>query len=104
MLNLAVIEGRWWESGNLTVRDLFETIAAALRENPDAYHYEMFNNGHSLGEVIPRVARKPQIKNLYIAAHGDEMAHMVPRLKQMKITGSPERCSGTSWQKCRVVA
>ena len=72
MLNLAVVESRWWESGNLSVRGLFETIAACLKENPDAYHYEMFNNGNSLGEVITRIARKPHIRNLYIAAHGDE--------------------------------
>lgn len=72
MLNLAVVESRWWESGNLSVRGLFETIAACLKENPDAYHYEMFNNGNSLNEAITRIARKRHIRNLYIAAHGDE--------------------------------
>ncbi len=73
MLDLAVVESRWWEEGNHSVRGIFELIAAVRhQENPHAYHYEMFNNAASLKEIVPRVAKKKNIRNLVIAAHGDE--------------------------------
>ena len=72
MLDLAVVESRWWEKGNQSVRGVFELIAAVRNENPHAYHYEMFNNAASLKEIVPRVAKKKNIRNLVIAAHGDE--------------------------------
>ena len=56
MLDLAVVESRWWEKGNVSVRGLFEVIAAILKAGPDAYHYEMFNNRDSLKEIVPRIA------------------------------------------------
>ena len=72
MLDLAVVESRWWEAGNVSVRGLFEVIASILKDNQDAYHYEMFSNGDSLKEIVPRIARKNYIRNLVIAAHGDQ--------------------------------
>ncbi|MCY4478330.1 MAG: hypothetical protein OXB97_00355 [Rhodospirillales bacterium] len=71
-LDVAVVESRWWEEGNTSVRGLFEIIATIKRDNPDAYHYEMFNNAPSLKEIIHRVSKKEYIRNLYIAAHGWE--------------------------------
>ena len=70
-LDLAVVESRWWTEGNTSVRALFDTIASIRKGNPDAYHYEMFNNGASLQEIVPRIARKSDIRNLVIATHGD---------------------------------
>ena len=72
MLDLAVVESRWWDEGNQSVRGVFELIAAVRKENPHAYHYEMFNNADSLREIVPRIAKKKNIRNLVIAAHGDE--------------------------------
>ena len=74
MLDLAVIESRWWGTGNVSVRGLFDLISGILRNNPDAYHHEMFNNAASLREIVPRTAGKKHIKNLVIAAHGDATA------------------------------
>ena len=74
MLDLAVVESRWWEKGNASVRGLFELIATIRKENPHAYHYEMFNNQDSLREVVCRIARRQHVRNLVIAAHGDDTA------------------------------
>lgn len=69
-LDVAVVETRWWRQGNTSVRGLFELIATIQKNNPDSYHYEMYNNSASLEEIIGRVSRKRGIRNLYIAAHG----------------------------------
>lgn len=70
MLDVAVIEARWWKKGNTSVRGLFELIATIEKDNPDSYHYEMYNNSTSLEEIVDRVSRKRCVRNLYIAAHG----------------------------------
>ncbi len=70
-LDLAVIESRWWTTGNHSVRGLFELLATIHKDNPHAYHYEMFNNSASLEEIIRRVSAKSDIHNLYIATHGN---------------------------------
>lgn len=71
-LDLAVLESRWWETGNDSVRGLFDMLAGMHKDNPFAYHYEMFNNADSLKELIPRVAQMRDVHNIYIGAHGDE--------------------------------
>lgn len=42
-LDLAVIESRWWDTSNDSVRGLFDLLAGMRKDNPFAYHYEMFN-------------------------------------------------------------
>ena len=69
-MSLAVIESRWWGEGNDSVRGFFDTLVALRELEPNAYYYEMFNNRASLGEVVPRLARR--VKAIYIAAHGDQ--------------------------------
>ena len=71
-LDVAVVESRWWEDGNTSVRGLFDLIATIKKGNPDKYYYEMFNNACSLKEIICRASEKDEIRNLYIAAHGWE--------------------------------
>ena len=71
-LNLALIESRWWEDGNDSVRGAFDTLAGILVNNPFGYHYEMFSTADSIREMIPRIARTKDIHHLHIAAHGDE--------------------------------
>ena len=71
-MDLAVIESRWWQKGNHSVKETFDTLAGVYSDNPFDYHYEMFNNGESLKEVIPRVAQQQSVHYVYIAAHGDE--------------------------------
>ena len=78
-LDLAVIESRWWQEGNHSVRPVFDTLAATLTDNPYAYHYEMFNSAESLKELVARLVEKhPAIHHLYIAAHGDAQSLGVP--------------------------
>lgn len=69
-LDLAVLESRWWEEGNSSVRGLFDLLADIRKDNPSAYHYEMFNNVDSLREIIHRIV--PRVSNIYIASHGNE--------------------------------
>ena len=97
-LDLAVIEARWWGSGNHSVRGLFELLATIRKNNPHAYHYEMFNNSDSLTEVIHRVSKKPAIRNLYIATHGNrnsifagEGTNRIPREKLGEMLGNVGR-------------
>lgn len=71
-LDLAVIESRWWDQSNDSVRGLFEMLAGVLLDNPFGFHYEMFSNAASLREIIPRVAAEKDVHNLYIGAHGDD--------------------------------
>ena len=71
-LDLAVIESRWWERSNDSVRGLFDMLAGIHHSNPFAYHYEMFNSSDSLRDVIRRVADDSDIHNVYIGAHGSD--------------------------------
>ena len=69
-MSLAVIESRWWDEGNDSVRGFFDTLGALHELEPNEYYYEMFNNGASLREIATRLALRVQA--IYIAAHGDE--------------------------------
>ena len=69
-LDLAVIESRWEEDGNSSVRGLFDLLADIHEDNPSDYHYEMFNNQASLEEIILRTAGRK--RNLYIASHAND--------------------------------
>ena len=71
-LDLAVLESRWWKTSNDSVRGLFDMLAGMHKDNPFAYHYEMFNNADSLRELIPRIAKMKDVHNIYIGAHGAE--------------------------------
>lgn len=71
-LDLAVIESRWWDRSNDSVRGLFDMLAGIHYGNPFAYHYEMFNSTESLRDVIGRVAHNSDIRNVYIGAHGSD--------------------------------
>lgn len=71
-LNLAVIESRWWNEGNDSVKGVFDTLAGIVVGNPFGYHYEMFNTEDSIKEMVPRIARRKDIHHIYVAAHGDK--------------------------------
>lgn len=70
-LHLAVIEARWGNHTEWSVRPYYETLASIFCNNPNAYHYEMFNNAGSFRESLPGVARTVGIRNIVIAAHSD---------------------------------
>ena len=71
-LDLAVIESRWYDRSNDSVRGLFDVLAGMHKDNPFAYHYEMFNTASSLREIIHRISKQDDIHNVYVAAHGTE--------------------------------
>lgn len=69
-LRLAVIEGRWWEDYNTSVRSLFDVLSDILIRTPHGYHYEMFNNKDGFRDVVQRIGGKWGFHYLYVAAHG----------------------------------
>ena len=68
---LAVVESRWWASGNNSVRPLFETLAGIVEGNPHSVRYDMFVEEASLAAIIADIAEKPELHSIYIGAHGD---------------------------------
>ncbi|MGJ0454957.1 MAG: hypothetical protein ACR65T_17250 [Methylocystis sp.] len=68
---LSVIESRWWQEGNDSVRPLFETLAGIVEGNPHSVRYDMFIEEASLSELINDVARNSHLHSIYIGAHGD---------------------------------
>jgi hypothetical protein len=69
---LAIIEARWSDYGNNSVRPLFETLAGILDGNPHSVRYDMFVEEASLSQIISDIANKRNFHSLYIGAHGDE--------------------------------
>lgn len=70
-LDLAVIESRWWNEGNDSVRGIFDMLAGIHAGNPFGYHYEMFSGADSIVEILRRIATRRDIHHIYIGAHGD---------------------------------
>ena len=70
--NIAVIEGKWFKDKNTSVRSLFDLISDLHFDSPHQYHYEMFNNGDALKEIVLRLASTNNIHHIYFAAHGSE--------------------------------
>lgn len=71
-LGLAVLESRWENHAEWSVRPIYESLASLFCNNPSAFHYEMFNSDQSLKEMLPGVARTKGIRNIVVAAHGDK--------------------------------
>ena len=67
---LAVLEGRWFDGVNNSVRPVFDTLVDMLHNTPHAYFYHQFSNASSLRHLIERVA-ETQARFLYLGAHGD---------------------------------
>jgi hypothetical protein len=71
---LAVVESRWWESGNDSVRPLFETLAGIVENNPHSVRYDMFSEEASLSNVIEDIVADKSYHSIYIGAHGNDGA------------------------------
>ena len=69
---MAVVEGKWFKNQNISVKGLFDLVSDINSDSPHNYHYEMFNNGAALQEIMARLASKNNIHHIYIAAHGSE--------------------------------
>lgn len=69
---MAIVESRWWDNGNDSVRPLFETLAGIVEENPHAVRYDMFAEEKSLRCIIADISSNAALHSLYIAAHGND--------------------------------
>jgi hypothetical protein len=69
---LAVVESRWWDDGNDSVRPLFETVSGIVEGNPHSVRYDMFADDPSLTIIIDNIAASGNFHSVYIGAHGDE--------------------------------
>lgn len=69
---IAIAESRWWNTGNHSVRNLFEAVAAIHYENPSAFFYDMFADKSSLNTVFQARAQDGTTEVIYLASHGDE--------------------------------
>lgn len=69
---LAVIEGRWFEDQNLSVGTVFNTLSDLLYDTPHGYFHHHFSNAASLEHVIRHVAARPEVRFLYVGAHGND--------------------------------
>lgn len=70
--NIAVIESRWWNNSNTSVRGLFDLISDMNFDSPHAYHYEMANSEAAMKETLYRVATRRNCKYLCLATHGSD--------------------------------
>jgi hypothetical protein len=73
-LQLAVLESRWWDGGNDSVKGMFDALSSIFCNNPGRYHYEMFSTAESIKEMISRIEGDGSSRILYIASHGNKQS------------------------------
>lgn len=71
---IAVIEGKWSDKTNISVKGLFDVLSDINFKTPHAYVYEMFCNYASLTNIVQRMGNNSSIRYLYIGAHGNDDA------------------------------
>jgi hypothetical protein len=69
-LRLAVIESRWWENSNTSVRGIFDLLSDLYEDHMHGYHYEMFGSAPAFEELVARIGLKRRMDYLYVATHG----------------------------------
>jgi len=67
---LAILEADWFAGYNHTVKPFFEGLSRSVYEQPDAFHYERFVGQQSFTEALTYLARKADVRYLYLASHG----------------------------------
>ncbi|MFG1465298.1 hypothetical protein V5F77_20655 [Xanthobacter sp. DSM 24535] len=91
---LAVIEARWWDDGNHSVRGLFESVCGLATGNPFSFRYDMFCDESSLSTTTAFVGSDIKFHAIYLAAHGDQSSlqgsegHDISRTKLRNILRS----------------
>lgn len=74
---IAVLETRWWDQGNHSIRPIFEAVAAIHFDNPSAFFYDMFADESSLNTVLQQRSADNVTKVIYLATHGND-THIGP--------------------------
>lgn len=69
---IAIVESRWWKTGNHSIKNLFEAVAAVHYSNPFAFGYDMFTDRSSLASVIDARSKDNTTEVIYLATHGDK--------------------------------
>ena len=72
--HLVVLEGRWYDQYNVSLRGTFDLLSDLLYDTPHGYYHESFCDRHSLAGIIERVGAWPETRVLYVGAHGTESA------------------------------
>ena len=67
----SIIESRWYDESNDSVRPLFEAICSLHLNNPSAFFYDMFVDKYSLDFLLKKRCKDEQTKVIYLATHGD---------------------------------
>ena len=69
---LAVIEGKWSNKTNISVKGLFDVLSDINFTTPHAYIYEMFCDASAFNNIVRRMGKEENIKFIYIGAHGNQ--------------------------------
>lgn len=69
---IGVMETKWFEHRNTSVRELFNLLSELKYEHHHAYRYEMFGGKEEFSQTFNRLSQKNGIHYIYVAAHGDE--------------------------------
>jgi len=69
---LAVLEGKWSEQTNISVKGLFDILSDINFKTPHSYIYEMFCDAAALNNIVSRMGDNNDIRYLYIGAHGNQ--------------------------------
>lgn len=70
--HFSILEARWWDNGNHTVRHLFAAVAELHYGNPSAFYYDMFADRGSLAALLNVRGADETTEVVYLATHGDE--------------------------------
>ncbi|MGC9270917.1 hypothetical protein [Acidiphilium sp.] len=74
MSGLVVLEGRWQNNRNVSVKSLFDLLVDMEFNNIHNYHYENFTNVQSFRAILNNIFLPNAHKRyLYIGGHGDEI-------------------------------
>jgi hypothetical protein len=71
---LVVLEGKWSNSSNVSIKSLFDVLIDINFQNPHCYYFEHFANADSLKAILTNVGSYSGAKYLYIGSHGSEVA------------------------------
>ena len=67
----SVIESRWFETGNDTVKSFFESIASIYCDNSSAFLYHSFSEKNSLEIAFEKCSKDKKTEIIYLATHGN---------------------------------
>ena len=70
-IEVAVLEGKWWDKRNTSLRGVFDLLADLTTDTPHGYYYEMFCDARSLESIMRRVGTWRGLRFVYVGAHGD---------------------------------